>query len=243
MTHQMTPPPEANETHFQTLDTTSILNFSFQVILFSIGLFAQIEIIKVCKEEKNKTWQIHIFHAITATIFFSLRIIFSVIVYVLPSLFTTIGSWVCHLFQFLFLYGFLSISSNSFVIASMKFVFCVHSMRALAFGESRIQKLFLGANLAFPFLISLDSLLPQVQPHGYISKCFNPQLWPNSTFESVSIGGGLFKDLIETDLQEPSFAIYIKLVLNIFRGFAFIIAACKFTEGLIYYKIFKVMKR
>ena len=168
------------------------------------------------------------------------------IVYVLPSLFTTIGSWVCHLFRFLFLYGFTSITSNSLVIASMKYVFIVHSMRALAFGESRIQKLFLGANLAFPFLISLDSLLPQVQPHGYISKCFNPQLWPNSTFEDVSMyppAGGLFKNLIEIDLQEPSFAIYTKLVLNIFRVFAFIIAACNFTEGLIYYKIFNVMKR
>ena len=85
MTHQMTPPPEANETHFQTLDTTSILNFSFQVILFSIGLFAQIEIIKVCKEEKNKTWQIHIFHSITMTVLFASRLIFMAIGYLSPS--------------------------------------------------------------------------------------------------------------------------------------------------------------
>ena len=174
----------ANESHFATLDTTSILNISFQVILFCVGFFAQIKIIKVCKEEKNKTWQIHIFHAITMTILFSSRIIFMAIVYILPSLFTTIGSWVCHLFRFVFLYGFISITSNSFVIASMKFVFIVHSMKALAFGERRIQKLFLGVNLVFPFIISLDSLLPGFQPYGYISMCFNPELLPNSTFDT-----------------------------------------------------------
>ena len=234
----------ANETHFQTLETTSIVNFCIQVTLFCIGLFAQLKIIKVCKEEKNKTWQIHIFHAITMTILFSSRIVFMAIVYILPSLFTTIGSWVCHLFRFVFLYGFISITSNSFVIASMKFVFIVHSMKALAFGESRIQKLFLGVNLVFPFIISLDSLLPDFQPFGYISICFNPELWSNSTYENVQwIADGLLKNLIEIDLQEPHFAIYIKLFLNIFRILAFIIAACNFTEALIYYKIFKVMKR
>ena len=126
--------PISNETHFKTLDAldaTSIVNISLQVIFFCIGLFAQIKIIKVCKVEKNKTWQIHIFHSIIMTIVFASRITFLAIGYIMPSLFITIGSWICHLILFVFLYGFISIASNTFIIASMKFVFTVHTMKKI----------------------------------------------------------------------------------------------------------------
>ena len=236
--------PGVNETHFHPPDTTSILNISFQSIVFCIGLFVQIKIIKVCKKEKNKTWQIHIFHSITMTVLFASRLIFMAIGYLSPSVFVTIGSWVCHIFRFVFLYGFISVLSNSLVIASMKFVLIVHAMKALAFGHSRIQKIFFWVNLLFPFILSWDSMLPDFQHYGYISKCFNPELWTNYSSENVhSIADGLLKNTIEIDLQEGKIAIYIKLVLNIFRDFAIFISTCNLIEGLLYYKIFKFMKR
>ena len=236
----------AHESDFATLDTTSILNISFQVILFCIGFFAQIRIIKICKEEKNKTWQIHIFHAITMTVIYASRIIFMAIVYVSPSLFTMIGSWICHLLRFVFLSGFISITSNTFVIASMKYVFIVHAMKALAFGNSRIQKIFFWANLLFPFILLLDAPLYDFQHYGYIGKCFHPELWTNSTIENIQSKRMYTmhaKKVTEIDLEDPHFAIHIKLVMIIFRALWFIIVACNFTEGLIYYKIFKEMKR
>ena len=237
-------PPGVNETYFETPDTTSILNISFILIVFCIGLFVQIKIIKVCKEEKNKTWQIHIFHSITMTILFASQVIFMAISYLSPSVFITIGSWVCQIFRFVFLYGFISVLSNSFVIASMKFVLTVHAMKALAVGHSRIQKIFFWANLLFPFILSLDSLLPDFQEYSYISKCYNPELWTNYTSENVhSMAEGLLKNIIEIDLQEQKIANYIKLVLNIFRVSAIFISTSNLIEALLYYKIFKFMKR
>ena len=230
----------AHESDFATLDTTSILNISFQVILFCIGFFAQIRIIKICKEEKNKTWQIHIFHAITMTVIYASRIIFMAIVYVSPSLFTMIGSWICHLLRFVFLSGFISITSNTFIIASMKYVFIVHAMRALAIGHSRIQKLFFWANLLVPFILSLDTLLPDFKDYGYMNICLNPELRTDATFENVQSHLQLHFDSI--DFQEPNFTNFIHLALNMFRVFAYIITACNFTEALIYYLIFKFMK-
>ena len=238
--------PISNETHFKTLDAldaTSIVNISLQVIFFCIGLFAQIKIIKVCKVEKNKTWQIHIFHSIIMTIVFASRITFLAIGYIMPSLFITIGSWICHLLKFVFFYGFISIASNSFVIASMKFVFIVHAMRALAFGESRIKNIFFWANLLFPFILSLDSPFHDFQNDVYVNKCLNPELWTNSTFENVQTITIYARNWIEIEFQDPNFGIYIKLALQIFRFLVVIIVACNFAEGLIYYKIFKVMKR
>ena len=232
--------PVANEPHFETLEATPIVNISLQVILFCIGLFAQIKIIKVCKGERNKTWQIHIFHAITMTIVFASKIILMAIGYILPSLFITIGSWICHLILFVFLYGFISIASNTFIIASMKFVFTVHTMKAIAFGESRIQKIFFWANLLFPFILSFDTLLPDFQHDGYISICLNPELRINATFENVQTLLDSHFDSI--DFQEPNFANYIQLAVKMLRVFAYIITACNVTEGLIYYQIFKVMK-
>ena len=238
--------PVANEPHFETLEATPIVNISLQVILFCIGLFAQIKIIKVCKGERNKTWQIHIFHAITMTIVFASKIILMAIGYILPSLFITIGSWICHLILFVFLYGFISIASNTFIIASMKFVFTVHTMKAIAFGESRIQKIIFWANLLFPFILLLDAPLYDFQHYGYIGKCFHPELWTNSTIENIQSKRMYTmhaKKVTEIDLEDPQFAIHIKLVMIIFRALWFVIVACNFTEGLIYYKIFKGMKR
>ena len=236
--------PGVNETFFENPDTTSIFNISFQFIVFCIGLFFQIKIIKACKEEKTKTWQIHIFHSITMTILIPSRVMFLAIGYLSPSVYINIGGWVCHILRFLFCYGYISVLSNSLVIASMKFVLIVHAMKALAFGHSRIQKIFFWANLLFPFILSWDSILPDFQHYGYISKCFNPELWTNYTSENVhSIADGLLKNMIDIDLQERNIVIYIKLVLNIFRVSSIYISTTNVIEAFLYYKIFKFMKR
>ena len=121
-------------------NTPSTYHILAQILLYGIGFFIQVRNITICIAEKSKTWQIDIFHAIVMTIVFACRIPFMAIVYLSPSSFLSIGSWICYIFAFEFTFAFHSINSHSLIIAIMKYVYIVHAMRARLFGEIRLNR-------------------------------------------------------------------------------------------------------
>ena len=238
--------PAQNETNIEALQATSILNISFQVVLFCIGLLAQIKIVLVCYADKNKTWKIHIFHAIATTLIFATRIIFKAVMDISPYVCIIIGSWIGHIYNFVSLYGFIAISCHTLVIAIMKFVFCVHAMKARAFGESRIENIFLWINILFPLILCMEVLLTNKSlsyNHVYVNKCVDRELWTNSTVDNTPSIHKLLKYPFENNLEVPKVALLIQIALRILLAAGIIISGSNLIEGVLYYKIFKAMKR
>ena len=66
-------------------NTFIIVNALLSVI-FSIGLYLQIKIIIVSKQEKASTWKIDICHSVVMIIHYGIRILFECITYTIPSL-------------------------------------------------------------------------------------------------------------------------------------------------------------
>ena len=67
------------------------------LILFFIGLYLQIKIIRVSIENKGVNWKVDIQHSIIMIGLFSFRISFEIVSYLIPALHQYTGKWFCHL--------------------------------------------------------------------------------------------------------------------------------------------------
>ena len=183
-----------NQTTFGSIDTDlsikaptilEILLIVLQVILFCVGLHLQVRTILVCIEEKSKTWQIHIVHAIVMAIFYGYTIPFYAITYFIPSLATYVGDWICYLSAFLGLFTFNEMMVNSLLIAIMKYIFICHTWKARLFGEERIQRIFLIICIIYPAIMAILTLLgPFAQwskNRSEIKSCFGNSYYSSST--------------------------------------------------------------
>ena len=113
----------------------STVHLIFQVVIFCAGLFVQIKTISACREDKDKTWQIHVTHSIVLTIFYGYTIPFHAITYSVPFLSNYTGSWICYAASFVSLYCYQSIMANSLLIAFEKYLFVVHAIKCIKFGD------------------------------------------------------------------------------------------------------------
>lgn len=232
-----------NEMQSQIPDFTMILNILMQFIFYAIGLYFQIKICIACKTEKNKTWQIHISHAVIMSIFFATRIITKVVTLSLPSSTIEVASWICYINYLGMGFGIYSMAANSILVAIMKYIYIVHTWKAKKFGEGRIQKIFFIINFSFPLLLATSNLLLYIvasdfQPVLNLGSCFNP-------FREKSARPGYelitnLSDIFVGDGKDVSLGHLISKILNILVVF---LLASNFGEAFFYLKIFESMKR
>ena len=129
------------------------------LILFFIGLYLQIKIIKVSIETKGVNWKVDIQHSITMIIFFSIRICFEMVTYFIPALHQYTGSWFCYLILFINQFGTVSVFSHSLVIAIYKYIYVMHNTFILSIGEDNANLVSVWISIIFPavFAISLTA--------------------------------------------------------------------------------------
>ena len=137
------------------LNTFIITNVILSVI-FLIGLYIQIKIIIVSKQEKDMTWRIDICHSVVMITHFSFRILFAMITYIIPSLHQYTGKWLCYVGYFAIVYGYLSVVSHSLVISIHKYIFIVHQNRIHVFGVDRASLIAFWINLIFPAVFAVS---------------------------------------------------------------------------------------
>ena len=106
-----------------------IIHIIIQVIIYCVGLNFQIRTILVCIKEKNKTWQIHIAHSVVMSVFFGYLIPFRALTHFVPSLATHVGSWICYISAFVEYFGYHAIVIQSLLIAGVKYLFIVHTLK------------------------------------------------------------------------------------------------------------------
>ena len=234
-----------NDMTIKVPDISEIFHIVFQVLLFCVGLYFQVKTILVCIEEKNKTWQIHISHAIVMTVYYGCFIPFYSITYFIPYLAAYTGSWICYLSAFVAVFCYQAIMVHSLLVAIMKYIFIVHTWKARLFGDERIQKIFLWIAIIYPVTMAIATILltTNYQNRSEIKSCFGKLL-------NNSSNSGIHKSLfviIPCDLgrssDNNSILIYVAKGVCLIRSLLGAVINTNLPEGLLYFKIFSQMKR
>ena len=111
--------------HYQSSDdlydepTVIIITMSL-ILIYLIGLYLQIKIIMISKQDKDMTWKIDIAHSIVMIIYYAFIISIETTTRVIPKLSDFTGSWFCYFALYLRLYGMISISGHSLFVSMHK---------------------------------------------------------------------------------------------------------------------------
>ena len=226
-------------------DVTQIVHIVFHVIIFCIGLNIQIKTINACKEEKGKTWKIHISHAIVTTVYYGFFIPFQAVTTFVPSLSIYTGCWICYLASFVSFYCQHALVGNSLHVAIMKYIFIVHSFKAKSYGEEKIQNIFFWLNSTMPLVIAIIGLLTNdFQMRSALNSCFGEAAHPSLMANHCPSGN--LNILICTNLNRSDYVPILYYVLQCFcvsRKIINLIMVSNMPEAYFYYKIFSVMQR
>ena len=222
----------------------SIISIIIEGLLFLIGVFINIKIVLLeWKKRESKTWQIQIVCSVCSTLYFAFELPFSSISTAIPNLTNYTGDWFCNLATFIIVYGIFTVTTNSVVIAMMKYIFIVHPSKALRWGHDKIQKLFLAIYITIPSLMAAIVIA---------TKDF--ESWQN-----IRMCFGMKKEDLETNLLKRLFLCNLKeigidetvnihlqngiLSVCIIRSVLAFMISGNIMEAFFYYKIFTKMKR
>ena len=169
-------------------DIATLLGFCVLLIVFAIGVFLQIKIIKALKQDRTTAWEIQLTHSIVMLVHFSFVIIFESTIYFVPTLDTYLGKLFCSATFLLRMLGAGEMIIHSLIISFYKYIFIVHHNMVLDIGTDRMKKI-----LRFVYLLLIVG-----GPLSYISR-------PNfQAFNSVH-NCGVKHVKTETDLPHRLF--------------------------------------
>ena len=226
-------------------DICQIVHIISQIIIFCIGLNIQVNIIYVCNEEKGKTWKIHVSHAIITTVYYGFFIPFQSVTTFVPSLSIYTGSWICYVASFVSFYCYHAIVVNSLQVAIMKYIFIVNALKARAYGEAKIQKIFFWINTMLPLVLAIIALLTtNFQTRSALKSCFgetvHQSLIPNDS-PPRSMHFFTCANLRRSDYDAGLY--YVLQFLCVTRKIINWIIVSNLPQGFFYYKIFSAMTR
>ena len=227
-------------------NVNQVVHILCQMIIFCFGLNIQIKTIYACNEEKGKTWKIHVSHAIVTTVYYAFFIPFQAVTTFVPSLSMYMGSWICYLASFVSFYCYHAIIANSLQVAVLKYIFIVHALKARAFGEVKIQKIFFWINGLLPLALAIIALLTtNFQTRSALKSCFGRN--DNHSIPSTnSTSSGSMNFFTCTNINSSDHGMityYILQFLCVSRKIINLLIASNLPEGYFYYKIFSSMKK
>ena len=223
----------------------SIIYIILQVLLFSIGLFINLKLIRVCYKDKGITWQISITHSIVMIVNYGFIIPFYAVTHFVPFLSQYTGRWLCYTASLVVFYGYQAIMANSLVISMLKYIFIVHSLKARTYGEDKIKNYFFWGNVISPLLLAIVALLTSdMKARPSLISCFGDTQETLTQNSATSSEPGNFVFNTSTNREDYNIVVfYVIQFLYIFRIVFNCVIATNLPEGFLYYKIFKKMKR
>ena len=222
----------------------SIISTIVEALLFLIGLFINIKIVLLeWKNRESKTWQVQIVYSVCCTIYFVFHIPFSSVANAIPHFSEHTGDWFCNIVTFIITYGIVTITTNSLVVSIMKYTFIVYPFKALAWGHGKIQKIFLAAYIAVPFVNAVIVIaIKDFDSYKYLRTCFGlkDEELEKNTWERI------FLCNLKVMGVDPSANNHLKNSIQLFciirSVFGFMISS-NIMEAFFYHKIFTKMKR
>ena len=236
------------------MDTNTILKevltIGTQLILYVVGSYIQIKIISTCMKEKDKVWQITITNSISMMILFSFAMIFQTIFRHVPVVSQYTGEWICFVAAFIYLIVGCIMGLHSFAISLVKYVFIVHQDWAFNFGEEKLKNVFFAINLVHSLLLnlpavifydfeSMDSVTECLGLHEKVLEHSNTYCW--AQFERVwfcKLNDGGYNEN-----EEPQLFFILKQSFCATRMLWLYLVCSNVPEGVVYYYIFRKMRR
>ena len=230
-----------------------LISFLILVILFVVGLFLQIRILRISTRTKVTTWKIDISHSIIMIIYFSFRIGFEMLIDVFPTFHLHCGTWFCHLALFIQIFCGLSMISNSFIVALYKYLYIVHHNLFLAIGDESLGKVLIWGNFFVQAALSISAIVrPSFPRFSSVTRCLGQKIESSQYKTNISANLMLKKfffcglDDYEEDQVDGIFS-YVMNFTNITGCFVtsviFFVILTNLIEMFLYQKIFARMKR
>ena len=173
-----------NTTNFSHISGKNIASnvciASIVTILYAVGLYLHLRIIRVSKTTKDMTWKLDITHSMICIALYTYNVLIHPTTYFVENLYMYTGEWFCYaakvISQFLLFY----LGAHSTIIAAMKYVIIVYEEKIRLF-KSKIKDTFFFVNISYPIFLILFTLflIPNYFAlyggHTHINRCFGNQ--------------------------------------------------------------------
>ena len=229
---------------------TFIIANSFLTVIFLIGLYLQIKIIISSNVERGVTWRIDMCNSIVMIVFYSFRILFEIIIYIVPVLHIYTGKWFCYVALFLKLFGAFSVISHSIVVSVYKYIFIVHQDLIRYVGVDNASLTSFWISLILPAALAVSFIARPVLPsYASIFKCLEMKVEKSAHANESStekIKALLFCGFDDFSEIEYGVIDYLMNIINMFGCLlttlvvVFIIA--NIMEAFFYQRIFRFIK-
>ena len=183
--------------------------------------------------------------------YYTFRILFEIITYVIPSLHEYTGKWFCYFSLFVLGFGGLSIVSHSLVIAIYKYVLIVHRDLIRVLGEDKASLISFWINLAFPATWAVSILArPNLPAISSIFNCLGKDVTKST--EANETSGDMMRRFFFCgfdDYDDNQYGVfgYVMNVTNILGCFLtsvmFFAVVINIIESFFYQRIFACIKR
>ena len=220
-------------------------------VLLIIGLYLQIRIIIVSKQEKGITWKLDLYHSFVITVNFSFRIFFEIFTDVFPSMHVYVGMWFCYVALFVQIFCGLSMVSHSLVIVIYKYIYIIHPDLFSSAGTHNASLFAIWTNVIVQISLSVSAMVRPSQPRfSSVSVCLGRQAQKASESNITSMEMLRKFFLCGLDDQDDNHVGVFSLVLDItnitgcfLTSVIFFVILTNVMEMLLYYRVFSVMKR
>ena len=234
-----------NASHIPGKNIASVVSIaSIITILYVVGLYLHLRIIKISKTTKEMTWKLDITHSMICIFLFTYNVMIHPTTYFVENLYMYTGEWFCYaakvISQFLLLY----LGAHSTIIAALKYVIIVHDEKIRLFKE-KIKNAFFLFNISYPIFIILFTvlLIPNYfaiyEGHTHINRCFGSQGRNYTKWYFMC-------DLIETHHTNSSFDETMnvaKVIICKAQVIIFYATSLNFFDLLLYCRTFAFMRK
>ena len=223
------------------------------ILMYCVGLYLHIKIIKTSRKEKGMTWKLDITNSCMLMVHHGHLIFMEGITFVVQDLYMYTGEWFCYTSKVIMYHGNVYTVGHTMIVSMLKYVIIVHWKKARNMGHEKIKQIFFWINLLYPTFQILIHLM--FRPDYFVAydaltrieRCLgdpNNVLGPNSNKTQMKLYN------ICQSFDAPSHENYFAYAVYILKSsvcwvqvITMYMIAWNFVEMFTYCRIFSFMRR
>ena len=232
--------------------TTELIFLSIAMCIYVIGAWFHIKIINVSRREKDATWQCDVTNSVLMVCIYFHSLVIHSLTIVVDNLYLYTGTWFCYTSKVISQYGNFYVLGHSLVISVMKYFLIVRWELVAQYGKEKVKKIFFWLNILHPIvmialhLINRPDFFWAYDGYPQFDRCMGD---PKNNWNGER-NNTLTKLHNLCSYVESSSSNILEIVINVIRSsycwllvMIFYLVSMNILEGVIYYKIFRFMKR
>ena len=249
--HKMDTKNSEKDTKDIPLDTSLVvILIVIMLLVYFIGIYLHIKIIKISKKDKAITWKLDILNSISILFYFNLASVMFLVTYLKIALKSDLCSltniWICYGLKAMIFLGRIYITSHSLIISVMKYCIIIFHEKVRSIGKRKVENLFLVLDILFPTMIFFLFHLIK-NDNTFVGDPYQEEFFHQN---SITVTNKTIVKLFDVCVYEPYAEISIPYIFSILRTtFCWILSISIFLNSInilevfIYYKIFRFMNR